>query len=239
MKLQQYWDISQAADLDAFKRGLGTMAANMGFELFGALSVTEDPSNEKALATSSIHNMPSAYVNLAVSASRLKRDPVLKRLKNTAIPFLYHQDLYVREDAADLWEIQAPYGYKTGLAMALHMPNHQHFALGFDREGPLSPVQCTSKTLASFQLLVIHAQAAAARLMTPFFQPSLPKLSRREVEVLKWTMEGKTAWEVGTILGISERSAAFHASNSARKLDAVNKHQAALKAYQLGLLQLW
>jgi hypothetical protein len=29
MKLQQYWDISQAADLDAFKRGLGTMAANM------------------------------------------------------------------------------------------------------------------------------------------------------------------------------------------------------------------
>jgi DNA-binding CsgD family transcriptional regulator len=57
------------------------------------------------------------------------------------------------------------------------------------------------------------------------------------MEALKWTMEGKTAWEVSAILGISERSAVFHLTNSMRKLGAINKHQAALRALQLGLMQ--
>ena len=30
-----------------------------------------------------------------------------------------------------------------------------------------------------------------------------PRLTARELEVLRWTMEGKTAWETGAILGIS------------------------------------
>jgi DNA-binding CsgD family transcriptional regulator len=53
---------------------------------------------------------------------------------------------------------------------------------------------------------------------------------------LQWTMEGKTAWEVGTLLGISERTAVLHVNNAMHKLGAVSKHQAVLKALRLGLL---
>jgi DNA-binding CsgD family transcriptional regulator len=49
-------------------------------------------------------------------------------------------------------------------------------------------------------------------------------------------MEGKTAWEVGQILGISERTAVLHVNNAMHKLDSVNKHQAVLKALRLGLI---
>lgn len=49
-------------------------------------------------------------------------------------------------------------------------------------------------------------------------------------------MEGKTAWEVGTILGISERTAVLHVNNAMHKLGCVNKHQAVLKALRLGLI---
>ena len=48
-------------------------------------------------------------------------------------------------------------------------------------------------------------------------------------------MEGKTAWEVGTILGISERTAVLHLQNAMRKLESVNKHQAVLKAQHKAL----
>ena len=47
-------------------------------------------------------------------------------------------------------------------------------------------------------------------------------------------MEGKTAWEVGAILGITERTAVLHVNNAMHKLGCANKHQAVLKALRLG-----
>ena len=62
-------------------------------------------------------------------------------------------------------------------------------------------------------------------------------LTPRELEALRWTMEGKTAWEVGEILGITEQTAVRHLNNATRKLDCVNKHHAVVKAMRLGLLR--
>ena len=38
--------------------------------------------------------------------------------------------------------------------------------------------------------------------------------------------EGKTDWEIGTIMGVSEATARFHVDNARRKLGAVNRAQA-------------
>jgi DNA-binding CsgD family transcriptional regulator len=62
-------------------------------------------------------------------------------------------------------------------------------------------------------------------------------LTERELEALRWTMEGKTAWEVGSILGISEQTAVRHLSNATRKLGCVHKHHAVVTAMRLGLLE--
>ena len=86
----------------------------------------------------------------------------------------------------------------------------------------------------------IHAQEAANRLLLP--EPDAgdpagdPKLTPRELDVLRWTMQGKSAWAVGEILSISEHTVNFHLRNVFRKLDASSKHQAVLKAIALGLL---
>ena len=76
------------------------------------------------------------------------------------------------------------------------------------------------------------------RIMMPATgDPDVPNLTPREVESLRWTMEGKTAWEVGNILGISERTAVLHVNNAMHKLGCINKHQAVLKALRLGLIR--
>ena len=64
----------------------------------------------------------------------------------------------------------------------------------------------------------------------------LPKLTKRELDVLSWTAQGKTAWEVSVILGMSEKTVNFHLGNSMRKLGVSSKHQAVLKALRLGLI---
>lgn len=63
-----------------------------------------------------------------------------------------------------------------------------------------------------------------------------PELSSRERECLLWTVEGKTAEEVGDLVGLSVHTVNRHASNAARKLGCLNKHHAAIRALRSGLL---
>lgn len=62
------------------------------------------------------------------------------------------------------------------------------------------------------------------------------RLTQREKDVMRWTMEGKTAWETGHILGIAERTAVLHINNAMHKLGCPSKYTAAFKAHQLGLI---
>lgn len=71
--------------------------------------------------------------------------------------------------------------------------------------------------------------------MTPSGRRS-QSLSSRERTCLAWIAEGKTAWEVGQILGISERTVIAHVASAATKLGAANRVQAAVIAVRQGLI---
>lgn len=62
------------------------------------------------------------------------------------------------------------------------------------------------------------------------------ELSTRELEVLRWTADGKTSGEIANILAISENTVNFHIKNSVAKLQTTNKTAAAVRAATLGLL---
>lgn len=238
MRLQRYYEVSQAPDIDTFRRNLSSMAADMEFGLFGAMLVVEKPLEKAPASYFLVDNAPPAYVDASRDKDRLARDPVLKRFKALSIPFTYDQSLYVSESSSDLWEEQAAFGYKVGIGVALHLPNHQHFVLGMDRDAALpTSEENISRMLADLQLLAVHAQAAATRLLLPLIEKDKPKLSTRELEVLKWTKAGKTAWEIGKILSLSESGVNYHLRSVFMKLDAVSKHQAVLRALALGLLE--
>jgi DNA-binding CsgD family transcriptional regulator len=55
-------------------------------------------------------------------------------------------------------------------------------------------------------------------------------MSARELDCLKWTAAGKTAWEASVILGISERTVRFHLNAAREKLDCATTTQAVAKA---------
>lgn len=235
MKLQQFMDVSQSDDLPTFQQRLLGFANALDFGLVNATVVVDRPGKESVFL--SVNNTPPEFSE-ASNLEMSKRDPVLQRLKRQSTPFAYDQTFYVVKDAADMWEIQAAHGYRTGLAVALHLSNRRHFLLGMDRETPLpkGDEEVTS-LLASLQLLAVHAQDAALRLIGA--QSALeedPKLTPREKEILRWTMEGKTAWEAAQILTMSEHTVNFHLRNAQKKLRAASKHQAVLRALALGIL---
>jgi DNA-binding CsgD family transcriptional regulator len=209
----------------------------LGFETVSAMAVVDHFRGESDFFT--VDNTPPAYRATFEDLEGSKHDPVMQHCKKQSVPIIWNQETYVSTGRGEMWESQAAYGYRTGIALALHLPEGRHFFLGVDRDQalPPSPAEVT-RLVADLQLFAVHAQDAAIRMLLPATpQADIPSLTPRELESLRWTMEGKTAWEVGNILGISERTAVLHVNNATHKLECVNKHQAVLKALRLGLIR--
>ena len=62
-------------------------------------------------------------------------------------------------------------------------------------------------------------------------------LTDRQLEILIWVQEGKSAWEIGRILEISGRSVDGHLRRIYARLDVRTRLQAVLRAQDLGILE--
>ncbi|MFX8203626.1 helix-turn-helix transcriptional regulator, partial [Acinetobacter baumannii] len=75
------------------------------------------------------------------------------------------------------------------------------------------------------QLIATNAAAAADHIFKlPVAESTMPTLTPKELEVMRWTLHGKTAWEVGVIMSLSENTVRFHTTNVTRKLGVSSKH---------------
>ena len=231
-----YTAVLQTRNRDEFREEVVRFTRRLGFDTVSAVTVVSHGIGRSDVVT--VDNTPDDYAESYGDPARGKRDPVWRHCVRETMPIVWDQDTYVLSGAGDLWEHQASFGYRTGIAMAMHLPEGKHFVLGVDRDQalPRDPDEL-QRLVADLQLFAVHAQDAALRLMVPADQqPERPSLTPRELEALRWTMAGKTAWEVGAVLGISERTAVLHVNNAMHKLGCINKHQAVLKALRLGLI---
>lgn len=231
-----YASVLEARDRDEFRAEVVRFAHGLGFSTVSAVAVIDRINGEREFLQ--VDNTPAAYRDTYADRDAWKRDPVMQHLKRNTMPIVWSQSTYVDRGAGDVWEQQALHGYRTGIAMALHLPEGRRFLFGVDRDQSLpQDAGELQRIVADLQLFCVHAQDSALRILVPEeLARERPALTPRELECLSWTMEGKTAWEVGAILGISERSAVFHVNNAMHKLGCSNKHQAVLKALRLGLI---
>lgn len=218
-----------------FLKGIVSFANQLGFDKVSVLAVYEPTPGQPRF--SGIGNFPESYTEL-FSQEANRRDPVMQHMRHRSVPLVWNQATYTSNGVGDLWEEQAPFGYKAGISLAMHMPAGRHFGIGVERDQSLPTDRVElSRLVADLQLFAVHAQEASVDLFPPTpTQQELPSLTTRETEALRWTMAGKTAWEVGKILNIAERTAVVHINNAMRKLDSTNKHQAVIRALKLGLI---
>ena len=221
---------------DDFLREVVRFSQNLGFTTVSAMAVMDCGVGRSEFVW--IDNAPPGFATVADDPASIRRDPVMQHCRRHTVPIIWNQDTYTSQGMGEIWEEQARFGYHTGIAMALHLPEGRHFAFGVERDRPLpSDGGELSRLMADLQLFAVHAQDAAMRLLSPVVPPiDRPALTPRELEALRWTMEGKTAWEVGAILGITERTAVLHVNNAMHKLGCTSKHQAVLRALRLGLI---
>jgi DNA-binding CsgD family transcriptional regulator len=233
----RYLPVFEAQDHEGLLAASLRFTGDLGFEFFSATLVIDRMACEPEFI--SIENIPAGYRETFQSRDLGKRHPVGQHCKRSSIPLAWGPDYYRNAGQGDRWEHQAFFGLRHGISLAIHLPKGLHVMVGVDRREPLpANAEELERMTADLQLFAVHAQDAAVRVLLPAVAQlnGAPGLTARELECLRWTMEGKTAWELGQILGIAENTAVRHLHSATRKLDAAGKHQAVLKALRAGLI---
>lgn len=92
---------------------------------------------------------------------------------------------------------------------------------------PLGPNPFATDPVVDFGRSDFLGAAPAARF---------PSLTRREIDCLRWAAEGRTSWEIGQLLNISERTSIFHLQNATHKIGVSGRQAAIKKAQLMGLI---
>jgi DNA-binding CsgD family transcriptional regulator len=231
-----YLSVLEAKDTAQFRSVVIRFAQRLGFQTVSAMVAVDRPGMKPEFTT--VHNAPMAFEQGIEDMEMARRDPVMQHIRRNTMPIIWTQKTYLDGGAIDVWDVQAQFGYRNGVAMALHLPEGRHFTIGVERDQAL-PTDATELTrmVADLQLFAVHAQDTALRiLVSEELQPECPALTPRELEVLRWTMDGRTAKSIGSLLNITERTVVQHLQNAMVKLNVNSKHLAVLKALRLGLI---
>jgi DNA-binding CsgD family transcriptional regulator len=232
-----YVSLMGVANEEQLLQELVTFSEKLGFDQACAFMTMRRTGTAK-LVIRDVNNYSEAWKTSSYDEVLWRNDPLTRHAKTSNLPLVWNRALYEKAGAGDLWELARTYGFDSGIAISLSDHLGNGYKVGLSRDQPLTtdPAEL-SRLVADAQLFGAFAQSAMMRIWNPKPEVDLPNLTAREVECLSWTLEGKTAWELGVILGITERTANFHLGNAIQKLDCDNKHSAVIKAMRMGLIR--
>jgi len=164
-------------------------------------------------------------------------DPIIRRIETDLTPFYWESARpFAQPDQIDevdrLMNEAAEFKLKNGIVVPLLTLDGGVAAVSLGGER----VEIPPNAGGMLNLVSSFAMARAIELRTVEAAQLEVGLTPREVECLKWLADGKSEWEIGVILRISEHTADKHLSNARRKLKAVSGAQAIARAIRLGFL---
>lgn len=134
-----------------------------------------------------------------------------------------------------IWHAIDDFGWKNGLTIPIHSPRGDFAYVSFSsKERDLD----LSAGVRSRLQIVAFASLGRCLDLTDIAAPKEVQhdLSARELECLRWVAMGKTDWEVGEILSISQTTVKFHIDRARLKLRATNRpHAVAMLALRGGM----
>ena len=133
------------------------------------------------------------------------------------------------------------FGMDRGLTVPIHLPNGAFAGMSavWKHDGDESSwAALVQQRRSDVFLTAHHFHAAVQNRFCVAAHWKGPSLTPRESEVLHWVARGKTSSDIAIIVDRSTETVRFHLKNAMRKLNAVNRIQAVIKASQLGIIEL-
>jgi LuxR family quorum-sensing system transcriptional regulator SolR len=180
-------------------------------------------------------NYPTAWHERYMAGNYLAIDPTVRHGLRSLLPLRWSDEVFA--SARGFWEDARAQGLRFGWAQPCRDPSGIAGMLTVSR---------SHEELSDDELRVMAPQLAwvtqmahigMSRLLLRRLMPEPDRaLTAREIAVMRWTAEGKTAAEIAGIIGIATRTVNFHAASVVHKLGVANKTAAAVRAAMLGML---
>ena len=215
---------------------MARFAHEMGFEHFAYALTVKVPSLK--IQQYYINGFPDGWAERYMGQGYFNVDPIVRHAEASTLPAVWTDAVFHDAKSGEFWEDAKAHGLSEGLSFAVkEQPGVTGvFSLARDKALDLQD-QDLAALVGRAQMFASLLHHAVARIDLPKLLPQqATPLTDRERECLKWTADGKTAWEIGRILSIAERTVVFHINNVVQKLGAANKTQAIVRAVALRLV---
>jgi LuxR family transcriptional regulator len=233
-KESQLKQLAHTQEINTAYRVAFNFARSLGYKFCG-FSITSNSVGVDA-STVNLNNFPHEWNIQYEKNNGTQIDPVVAHCNRSLLPVLWSEELFSR--APWLWQLLQQQGLQHGWSQAIH-----------DEETGLRSILSLARShcpISAFELYEnlgfsvfisrhLHALAIAIQPKKTV-PPKASTLSRRELEVLKLSADGKTAYEIARILNLSERTINFHVSRAIEKLGVNNKIAAVIAAARSGAI---
>jgi LuxR family quorum sensing-dependent transcriptional regulator len=216
-------DLNHLSTAAAVAEEMSRVTAGLGFTGLYIGGHKARPSlgfNELLLAT----KCPAEFQVIYHSKGYIHVDPTLKRCLRSPQPFEFSTKTFSEKDGPrvpDIMRLLEDFQFSRGLVIPIHGPEGYEAAVGMVGDKlDLSP-----GAKPRIHLMALYAYERLRQLAAEGLEGK-PRLTLREREVLAWSAQGKSAWEIGEILNIAKRTVDEHAQTAMRKLGAANRTQA-------------
>lgn len=221
--------LSNAGDAEGFSNAMATAAAAMDLSCFAYLSLPRHRTKEPLV----ISTYPANWVTHYLRNQYERLDPVITQALQSPEPFRWGLGLAAKQLSSaqqELFREASRFGIRFGFTVPIHDGHGPMAALTFatDERRPQFE-SCINSHARVLQLMAIYFHAHVRRNLSDGLMVDGILLSPRELECLEWAAQGKSAWEIARILGISRHTVAFYLDHAKEKLGVRTIVQAATR----------
>jgi DNA-binding CsgD family transcriptional regulator len=208
------------------------MAKRYGFT-YCTLMVMPKPNDHFFSQLISASNLPNKLIQSFDKHALLKHCPFYATFAHSIQPQAWTLDDTDINDPNQMASAEAlrEHNLDCGILFSLSATNGERFILRFDGLGVrLKPVE-TNALLMDSIIAFDHFQYLRRNSLAV-----TKNLTKREIEVVKWTAQGKTSSEIAAILSLSDHTVNAYMNNAIKKLECVNRTQLVAKAIRMKLI---
>ena len=221
--------LSSAGDVDAFADAMAVTATALDLSCFAYLALPHQLNKQPLV----ISTYPVNWVTHYLRNHYERFDPVVTQALQNPEPFRWGAGLSLRHMSSvqqELLNEASQFGIRFGFTVPIHDGHGPIAALTFaaDQQRPQFE-NCINSHARVLQLMAMYFHAHVRRELLGDRRIGGTLLSPRELECLEWASQGKSAWEIGRILGISRHTVASYLDNAKEKLGVRTIVQAAAR----------
>lgn len=149
----------------------------------------------------------------------------------------FHRERTLTAEPKKLYDAARDFKFIDGYFLPIHMLDGSVSCVSMFAQSSLPERGPAAHAL---HLMSLYYSFAARRILFPPEPASAAAvaLTPRQRECLQWVRAGKTDWEIGQIIGISEHTVIEHLDEARRRLGVRTRTQAVIEAVARGLIHI-